>query len=129
MSNNLTWFDLFLVTVFFGLFLKFFRSFKTEEGIGKKMQQLQEQIPFITSISNLNSYLKNKFWSILFIKDIFVSSDIGKFPLLAQFFEKHPDIELLVNDFVFWEKNKHKILHEDLSKEISQFDSLVFPLK
>lgn len=89
---------------------------------------MQEQIPFITEHEKLNWFLNEKFNELWWIKSSCIIDNIGASPVLKDFFQRNSDSKYIINDFVFFEKNKHKINRREIEKEIPLEVKVIFPI-
>jgi len=96
----------------------------------KRLNNLRKYIPYITNLSELNHFLKNKYKNLFKIKNIQVKlywlKDTNK--ELYKYFSKDTTRDLFINDIVFIEENKYKFNLESLKEEIWEKIYLIFPL-
>ena len=97
-----------------------------------QINDLKKNIPYITNIYDLNSYIKAKFLELFKIKftEVTLISQSNTYHIdLKNFFLENPNYSNFINDFVFIEENKEKLNIKKISENFSSDSYLIFPLK
>jgi len=120
------WMDIILWIIFFLIFIRIFQRFRVWDELDSKLRSIQDTLPFITDMTSINISLKDSFKKKLHISDVRIEDNTQAFPNIIEFFLWNPEAKYIINDFVFFEKNKHKIWN--IFSEVTGNDMLVFPI-
>ena len=98
--------------------------------LNKKISLLKKKIAFISSINDLNEFLKTEFVSIFntnFV-NIKIINKNEKVQWLEEYFSRNIFKQVFINEQVFIEENKNKFNYEKIKQEISKKSCMIFPL-
>ncbi len=112
---------------FSNIFLKNMKG----DNFWKRLWRLKKSIPFITNLSDLNSYLWIKLLKYFRINNVEVkifNKDEKKKSVIYKFFSENTLDDIFLNELVFIEENKHKFNYSLLKNEIDEGVFLVFPI-
>ena len=125
---NFWWWSIIFSILFFSWFLKFFKKFHIQNIIRDTLSWIQEKLPFISGHDDINSFIKNEFYNELSIKNAYLDIKPNLNSELAKFFISNPNVKYFVNDFVFYQKFKHKISKINIQGQVSKDIQVAFPI-
>lgn len=95
-----------------------------------ELWKLKNEIPFITSFDDLNSYIKMKFNNLYKIKysEIRLFSDNNITSEFNNYFLKEKLNKVFINDEIFLEENKNRFNKKNIISEINNDCYIIFPI-
>jgi len=101
-----------------------------EEKLYNMLEEIKTALPFITSLVEVNSYLRKTFNAQCNISYVMVINDISDYcPVIINYFDWDNSRKYYMNDIVFLEENKNKILNYKTIKHQDPKTYIVFPLR
>lgn len=99
-------------------------------SFSKELWKLKNEIPFISSLQDLNSFIKNKFLNLYKIKysEIIIFNDLNSYIEIKNYFRKENLNDILINDIVFIEENKNKFDKEKILLGLDEDVYIILPL-
>jgi len=125
---NFWWGELVFSLILFSCFLKISRRFHVQNIIQRKLLIIQEQLPFISWEKNISRFLKSEFSNKLSIQNTNLVFSLEWKREICGLFSQASWVEYIVNDFVFFQKHKHKFSLSKIQQEIWEEAHVVFPI-
>ena len=120
---------IFLYTYFDIIFNRLFLLNNSLKIFEKKLNSLKNYIPYISSLDELNNFLKNNFYWLFKIGHVkVILFKNNKKSELFKYFSKNISRKIFINDIVFIEENKHKFDLKKLKKEFDDSVNIIFPM-
>lgn len=111
--------------------MKLFLGKNKIQKISQEINYLKKNIPYITNIGDLNSYIQSEFLRLFKIKFVKIEQIKNKktkdWELCTYFMNDHH--KFFMNDFVFIQENKHNFNEKKIFQYINKESFFVFPLK
>lgn len=121
---------LILYNIYFHYLKIFFLWKKWNNSFVMEVLKLKNEIPFISSIDDLNSFLYNRFNNSFKVKCeiVLCNKENRDYWEIRKFFSKEKLNNYFINDIVFIEENSNKFDKVKILKEIKKDYYLVFPI-
>ncbi len=132
--NDILFTELIICIISFLISYKFFNKiFLWNAHISsfeKQLWKLKSEIPYISNLPDLKSFLMLRFNQLFKIKytDIILLDEKNNYNELIKFFKRDNNKGIFINDYIFIEENKNKYDKKLIIKEINSESYLIFPL-